>query len=379
MREIGRLHSSRRILDSSRRILSFNKTSQHTKNTMSKVRESNLELLRIVAMFFIVLHHLIAHGMRNVGYLAYPLEEICLDKQIPLILLNAFTVVAVNCYVLISGYFGINPTWKKLWNLFAICAFYSVGHYLVYALLNDTFNIKTFVYSFLPFSHNQGLWFVTCYIGLFLISPLLNASVSYLNEKKESEWLKVLGGLAIITFYFGYLWRTELNHNGYSIENFIFLYMIGRYLNLKNTACQKKCKSSYLLISYFVCTFITASLGIFFLLCKGTSDYLYYWAWRYNSPFVILGAVSLFMFFNSLTIRRTWINYIAASTFSVYLIHENVHVNMLIYDYVYEFSSDMNVVALILYLVIVAIVVFIGCIIVDILRRKLFDVFIKKS
>ena len=346
---------------------------------MSKVRESNLELLRIVAMLLIVMHHLIAHGMRNVGYLPYPLEEICLDKQIPFIALNAFTVIAVNCYVLISGYFGINPTWKKLWNLFAICAFYSVGHYLVYALLNDTFSIKTFVYSFLPFSHNQGLWFVTCYIGLFLISPLLNAAVSYLNEKKKTEWFKVLGGLAIITFYFGYLWRTELNHNGYNLLNFIFLYMIGRYLNVKNKFIQKKYKGSYFFISYFVCTLITASLGIFFLLCKGTSDYLFYWAWRYNSPFVILGAVSLFMFFNSLTIRKKWINYIAASTFSVYLIHENMYFNILIYNHVYELSSGMNIVTLIIYLMMIALIVFGGCIFIDFIRRLLFYSSIRRN
>ena len=335
---------------------------------MVKNRESNLELLRIVAMYFIVLHHLIAHGMKNVGYLQYPLTEICLDKQIPLIVLNAFTVVAVNCYVLISGYFGINPNRKKFYNLFAICAFYSVGHYLVYALLNDTFNIKTFVYSFLPFSHNQGLWFVTCYIGLFLISPLLNAAVSYLNEKKKSEWFKVLGELAIITFYFGYLWKSDLNHNGFNLENFIFLYMIGRYLNLT----KKRLKGTYMMATYIGCTLVTASLGIFFLLYKGTADYMFIWAWRYNSPFVILGAISLFMFFNSLNIRKKWINSIAASTFSVYLIHENCHVNTLLYDYVREFSNGMNIVTLICILLVVALAVFVACIIIDSVRIVLF-------
>ena len=310
--------------------------------------------------------------MKNVGYLQYPLTEICLDKQIPLIVLNAFTIVAVNCYVLISGYFGINPNKKKFWNLITICAFYSVGHYLVYAFLNDTFNIKTFLYSFLPFSHSQGLWFVTCYIGLFLISPLLNAAVGYLNEKKNSEWFKVLGGLAIITFYFGYLWRTELNHNGFNLVNFIFLYMIGRYLNVKNTFIQKRLKKLHLLAGYLVCTFITASLGIFLLLYKGTSDYMFYWVWRYNSPFVILGAVSLFMFFNSFTFRKRWINYIATSTFSVYLIHENCHVNTLLYDYVREFSNGMNIVTLICILLVVALAVFVACIIIDSVRIVLF-------
>lgn len=342
-----------------------------------KVRESNLELLRIVAMFFIVLHHLIVHGVRNVGYLAYPLEEICLDKQIPLIVLNAFTVVAVNCYVLISGYFGVNPTKKKLLNLFAICAFYSVGHYLVYALLNDTFNIKTFIYSFLPFSHNQGLWFVTCYIGLFLFSPLLNAAVSYLNQKKESEWLKVLGGLAIITFYFGYLWRTELNHNGYNLVNFIFLYMIGRYLNVKNIFIQKRLKNYHLLAGYLVCTFISASLAIFLLLYKGTADYLFYWVWRYNSPFVIVGAVSLFMFFNLLNIRKKCINTLGTSTLAVYLIHENYHVNTMLYDWFNHVIYEMNTIPTILILLALALVILLGCFAIDALRQSLFSFFFK--
>lgn len=339
------------------------------------VRESNIELLRIVAMFFIVLHHLIVHGIKNVGYLAYPLEEICVEKQVPLILLNAFTIVAVNCYVLISGYWGIYPTKKKFCSLFVICAFYSVGHYLLYALLNASFSVKMFIYAILPFSHNQGLWFVTCYIGLFFISPLLNAAVNYLNEK-EMEWVNVLGGLGIITFYFGYLWRTELNHNGYNIINFIFLYMIGRYLKLKNAKKQKKYKSAYLLLVYIVCTLITALLGIFFLCYKGTSVFLFYWAWRYNSPLVIIGAVALFMFFNSFTIRKRWINYIAASTFPVYLIHENCFANEYLYDYVEGFSK-MNIVLLIICLFVLALIIFVGCIIIDFIRLFIFNLFVK--
>lgn len=343
-----------------------------------KVRESNLELLRILAMFCIVLHHLIVHGIRNVGYLPYSFEEICLDKQIPLIFLNALTVVSVNCYVLISGYFGIHPTKKKLWNLFSICVFYSVGHYFVYAFLNNTFPLRPFISSLFPFSHNQGLWFVTCYIGLFLISPLLNAAVSCLNEKKESDWLKVLSGLAIITFYFGYLWRTELNYDGYNLVNFIFLYMIGRYLKVKNNFFRKILKRSYMIGTYIICTLITASLGIFLLVYKESADYIFYWAWRYNSPIVILGSIALFLFFNSLTICNKWINFIAASTFSVYLIHENYHVKYLIYDKVGELLSKMNIIIMILYLIVFAMIILTGGIIIDFVRRCLVDKLFKR-
>lgn len=342
---------------------------------LTKTRKSNLELLRILAMFFIVLHHLIVHGMRNVGYLPYPFEIICLNKQIPLILLNSFAVVSVNCYVLISGYFGIIPTKKKLWNLFTLCVFYSVGHYLVYAFLFDSFPLRPFISSLFPFSHNQGLWFVTCYIGLFFISPLLNASVGYLNGKKEIEWIMVLGGLAIITFYFGYLWGTELNYDGYNLVNFIFLYMIGRYLYVKNKFL--KINNIYMIGTYIICTFITASLGVLFLIYKERADYLFYWVWRYNSPFVILGAIALFLFFNSLKVCSKKVNYIAASTFSVYLIHENYHVKMILYNNVNDILSNMNIVIMMVCLVVLALFIFIGCLVIDFIRRYLFATLFK--
>ena len=78
------------------------------------------------------------------------------------------------------------------------------------------------------------------------------------------------------------------------------------------------------------------------------------------------------MFFNSLNIRKKWINSIAASTFSVYLIHENCHVNTLLYDYVREFSNGMNIVTLICILLVVALAVFVACIIIDSVRIVLF-------
>ena len=202
--------------------------------------------------------------------------------------------------------------------------------------------------------------------------------MSCLNEKKESDWLKVLGGLAIITFYFGYLWRTELNFDGYNLVNFIFLYMIGRYLKVKNNFFRKILKRSYMIGTYIICTLITALLGIFLLVYKESADYIFYWAWRYNSPIVILGSIALFLFFNSLTFCNKWINFIAASTFSVYLIHENYHVKYLIYDKVGESLSKMNIIIMILYLIVFAMIILTGGIIIDFVRRCLVDKLFKR-
>lgn len=338
----------------------------------ANIRESNIELLRILLMFFIVLHHLIVHGLKNVGYLPYPIEELCVEKQVPLMLVNSFVVVSVNCYVVISGYFGINVNKRKFWNLFSICAFYSILHYIVFAFTSNTFNFKTFIYTFFPFSHNQGLWFVSCYIGLFCISPMLNAATKYLNDKGQKDWIKVLGGLGVITIYFGYLWKNSINFDGYNLINFIFLYMIGRYLYYKKHLPSILFKRMYMMGVYIFSSLITFSIALFFLLQKGQEDYIYYWAWRYNSPFIILGAISLFLYFNTLSVKKEWINYIAKSTFAVYLIHENQHFNKLLYDWYFNATLGMDSIMLILILLGGAVVILGSCLIIDCFRRLLF-------
>lgn len=61
-------------------------------------RESNFELLRIVAMTFIVVHHFfIATGKVDYFHAGRYGGEFA----------NSFLVCGVNCFILISGYFGI--------------------------------------------------------------------------------------------------------------------------------------------------------------------------------------------------------------------------------------------------------------------------------
>lgn len=65
--------------------------------TKAKERESNIELLRIVLMFSIILHHLTLHN-NLIG-----IDGI--NKNIAIILCG-FAKVAVNCFILIMGFFA---------------------------------------------------------------------------------------------------------------------------------------------------------------------------------------------------------------------------------------------------------------------------------
>ena len=71
-----------------------------------KKRASNFELLRIIIMVMIIMGHLVL-ATRKTG------NMVGVDFYV-LNLVQSFTTVAVNVFVLISGYFGIKLKFNKL-------------------------------------------------------------------------------------------------------------------------------------------------------------------------------------------------------------------------------------------------------------------------
>ncbi len=181
-----------------------------------EVRRSNIELLRIVAMLMIVIHHIIVHGI-------YP----CVNDGTPLFLriLDSFVIYGVNIFVLISGYFGIRLTWKSFFNLMLV-----IGFYKIFNLCIDTFMLgyehSVFEWVAKPLSGpvSGGGWFVDVYVLLMLISPLLNKMLHALSKKEHLSGLLIL--LLLDTGY-GFLLGKHFDSSGYGLLHFIVLYYIG--------------------------------------------------------------------------------------------------------------------------------------------------------
>ena len=83
------------------------------------MRQSNIELLRIVSMFFIVLEHILIMGTEF--FSASISNQLYVANSI-----IGFTYIGVNCFILITGYFGADFSWKRLVNLYLICMFLKV-------------------------------------------------------------------------------------------------------------------------------------------------------------------------------------------------------------------------------------------------------------
>jgi len=185
-------------------------------------RKSNFELLRILCMIGIIT----GHALQSL----YDIHTSNFDvvNTVQVFVLNA-CVVAVNCFVMISGYFRIRQSWKGITGLWMQIQFYAVVSFCLCLWLKPEqsliIGIKRIVF---PLSES-GLWFIAAYVGLYLFAPLLNAALDH-QSRQQKIWTLVL--LLIVDVYLGYMHQTEeITINGYHLIHFIVLYWLGNCIN----------------------------------------------------------------------------------------------------------------------------------------------------
>lgn len=77
-----------------------------------QIRQSNIELLRLVCILMITVHHLICLGITlnvHAGDANYMKAFWAI---------TGFLYIGVNVFILISGYFGIKFKWRKVLDLY---------------------------------------------------------------------------------------------------------------------------------------------------------------------------------------------------------------------------------------------------------------------
>jgi len=292
-----------------------------------------------------------------------------------------FLYVGVNCFILISGYYGIKFKIKGLIALYLSCLFYGLVGQLVHLYGGSTIDKHFFYDIFFCLSHNNW-WFIRCYVILYLVAPLLNKAIESL-DKRNFQLIILL--LTIANVYFGYFWRSPYtNTTGYCAEHFIYVYMIGAYLKHHVNIVPTKHKRYGALITYIVCALIWG-------ICSNL-NYKYsipHWeAYAYNNPIILLGAISLFICFSTLSIKNRYINWMASSVLAAYLIQDHKYIGYdIIYPYMQSLSMSLkysNVIVTILFIFVVSIFFLIACVLLDKLRnislaRPILSLFDKKT
>lgn len=268
-----------------------------------KTRNSTFELLRIISMFFIILYH-------QIIYFIYPWNNDLYFKavQIPL-------HVGVIIFILISGYWGIKASFKGFIKLILPVFVYYIGFTLIYKLISPNYNIKSQDFLFIS---QSPYWFIRTYIYLYLLSPFINKMIHILNDKMNIVLLLTLG---FISLYMGIISIDTSLYEGKNIINFVFVYLIGHHIN-KNKDNIYTVNQNIWIILYIL---LNVSIIAIYYLSYNTigENILWNCSFNYCSPLLITNAILFFIIFGYFNIHSGSINYIASSTFAMYIIHEH--------------------------------------------------------
>lgn len=277
-------------------------------------RQTNMELLRIVAMALVLIVH--------ADFFALGSPD-CHDLQInPLsssvrIFFEALAIVCVNIFVLISGWFKIRPSIRGFLNFIFQCFFFYVGIYAVMIALGSVeLSLKGILQciGLLP-----GSWFIKAYIGLYILSPVLNAFCDVATPKQ----------LCFTTLAF-YIFQTiyrctgavSFFEFGYSTMSFIGLYLLAQSIKLYTFEVYK-----WGGVIYLITTIALSLIYILVLHLELSPDFWMMKIFGYNNPLVVFSSLSIFMWFTTLNIKyNRFINWLSASSFAVFLFHCNPNI-----------------------------------------------------
>lgn len=268
----------------------------------TKKRNSSIELLRIIAMIDIVMFHYLS---RNFNLYAVENSRIAEDVNLwKEMIFQYIGYLGVPCFMFISGYYGIKFKWGRFGGIVEQCFFYGIVSFVGLWLING--NRPPF-YELLAINN---YWFMVAYLMVMLISPALNSMIGSLDSK---QLLLVI--LSLYAVDFGGVISSHSVGGGFA--TLMMIYLVARWMRLYLPELLKK----HSVLCFLILLLIQLSLV--------SACYLF----QHIGIKVIIGSYDnivniLIVGFLVITIEKyhfhnKFINYVALSTLSVYLLSES--------------------------------------------------------
>lgn len=328
------------------------------------MRNSNIEKLRILSMIMIVFSHFYVHSNIDVTDLSIIFNRFVLP-------LSNLGGIGVTLYILITGYFMIDKRFdiKRILKLEFIVIFYSVLSLIIcFFISNELISVKKIIVSIFPLFTNH-YWFFTTYVVLLLLIPFLNVYLNSISKNNYAKFLLIL----IFLFIFIPTFKISGPNLADNLLLMITIYSTGGYINkfgisLSLNNIRKIMFSSIFLLIVIVSLIVIASLKFDFL-ARADDHFL-----LRHSIFTFIIAVSLFIIYiKKQAYSSNIINFLAKKTFAIYIIHENIFVRQLLWDNLFLPSKFCNGPFLFAYMIFCTIIIFVLCLLIEIIRSNLFD------
>lgn len=271
-----------------------------------KERKYGLDIVRIFATLCV----LSVHFFLKTNYYDTPLNSMPMRVQS---IIRNFFMICVPLFMLLTGYLNNNKEYnktffKRLLNILIIWLFYCIIEYFSIQLILDkhSFGLKDLLYSITSFK-NCYSWYIEMYIGLYLLSPIINNAFDTMNNKNKKSLLII----SIIMFVLPTMINALLDGiihipSWWTGVYPLCYYITGKYIKYKNYNFKKK---NLILLLIFT-QIITFSLSF---ICKI----------EYNTLTTFISTCIIFLLLYNINIKKIWqqkvLKYFSSISLDIYL------------------------------------------------------------
>lgn len=347
-----------------------------------KIRNSSIELLRIISMLMVVAHHFVVHNIDNawdingdgsrfvVAVLAAPLGKI-----------SIVSFFAVTAWFLCEKKSSLRVSFQRAWKMELEVLFYAWGMCILFVIFDRrNVNVSTILKSFLPISTDLW-WYVTSYILFLLLFPFLNKGLYLIGKQYHL-------GLCLVTIAVWGGAQGVLPHGYMDLANsvaFVWIYILISYykwymkaFSIGVSAWIAGAGFTLCLLPRFVFGYLPTVADLPYPLNRVRSTAADIFSTEWKLP-VMMAGLGLVLVFTAFSFNNRVINWLAKSAFSVYLITEYPLMRVLLWKNTFTFSSlgNRSLPVAVSFIAIVFLIYFL-CVLVDTLRRLIFKFMIDK-
>lgn len=302
-------------------------------------RQSGIELLKLIAIFLIVLGHVVqslhtnAESSYEIRYATTALSDLVL------VLFRHFGALGNAVFFICSAWFlrqsdtcskrKLARMLTEVWTVSVVCTAVTL------VLRRGDVSKTLLAESLLPTTFSCN-WYMTCYMLFYLIHPFLNRLLDRMTQKTHFRCTLLLCAL--------YLGLCTLKADLFFCNNlliWISIYFLVSYLRQYHPQLSDSRRANLLLlaagsIGILALIAVTNLLGLHFSAFRGM---LLRWN-RNGNPLLIAIALALFQLFRRIDFRSSAVNYAASLSMLIYLIHENrmlaTYFRPLLWDWLYQ-------------------------------------------
>ena len=352
--------------------------------TVKKERQSGLELLKILAIILIIISHTINTIGTNTNIYAntskafFNINLTSNNLEVIFLMIIKYFANAGNFIFMICTAWFLLDSYKtkknKVLNLILDVFFISILFLVILSASGINIEKKLILKSIFPtiFANN---WYITCYILIYMIHPLLNIII----EKIEKRKLLLLN-IMLLFIYFGLCWIQQGILFSTNLIIFVAVYFFTAYIKKYMINFTKNIKQNRLII--IVTSILIIILALIINTLGNNIEFLHSKALilcNMSNPLVLLLSFSLFNIFKEMKFINKPTNYISSLSMLIYVIHENLLVRTYIRPLIYvEIFNKFGHNMLVLQVLCLVILIFVTSIIASILYKETIQKITKK-